>query len=395
MAIYTVGRRQVIVALLLTAALLLTLDLRGNPILDTIRDGFSRAMAPVETATEVVARPMERAWNSYSNYDDLERENELLREVIAQQAGNDAAARASVIDYQLLLALNNLPSLSGIETEKAQVVGVASNNIDQVVEINKGSDQGIAVGMPVVNQAGLIGKITQVNATTAKVMLVTDPRYAVAVEILAGTGEGLGDLPVTENTTPSGATPEELDAIEEAAGTTSTTAPDADGAVTSTTTPLDVFGDEFPLAETDDQTPTTTTTIAPDDEDESVDAPPVTDPDGEPVPTTTLPVTTTTEPIQLEKEFGTLGGRGAGRPPQISFIQNAPSLAVLEVGDLVETAGGGDSLAPPNIPVGRVINRADRPGVAGPLLEIELTADLDSLNFVRVVLFRPLSEVEQ
>ena len=46
-------------------------------------------------------------------------------------------------------------------------------------------------------------------------------------------------------------------------------------------------------------------------------------------------------------------------------------------------------------PVGRVINRADRPGSGGPLLDVELHADLARLNFVRVVLYKPLSEVDQ
>jgi len=45
--------------------------------------------------------------------------------------------------------------------------------------------------------------------------------------------------------------------------------------------------------------------------------------------------------------------------------------------------------------VGRVLNRADRPGSGGPLLDVELYADLARLNFVRVVLYKPLSEVDQ
>ena len=411
MAIYTVGRRRVIIGLLLTAALLLTLDLRGNPVLDTVRDGFSRAMSPVERAADVVTNPVQRGWNAYNNYDDLDRENKALRDQLDRQRGTQAAAEASIIDYNLLLALNNLPSLTGIETAKAQVVGGSTNNIDQIVEINKGSNDGIAVGMPVVNQAGLIGKITQVNATTSRVMLVTDPRYSIAVEILGGTGEtsSLDDLE-TSNTTPSGNTDAEneqivQDAIDAAnAAETETNADDGadegtqDGDVPGVTTPADVFDRTDPdlpqagdLPEPGVVTPETTTlppAVIPGE-----DAPPVTDPDGNPIETTT---TTTTivdlEPDQLEKEFGVLEGRGAGRPTQIRFLQDIPSLAVLEVGDLVETAGPSDSLSPPNIPVGRVINRADRPGVAGPLLEIELNADLDKLNFVRVVLFRPLSE---
>lgn len=402
MAIYTVGRRRVVFALLLTAALLLTLDLRGNPVLDTIRDGFTRAMSPVERAADVVTNPVERAWNSYNNYDDLERENQALRDQLERQRGTQAAAEASIIDYNLLLALNNLPSLTGIATAKAQVVGGATNNIDQIVEINKGSNDGIAVGMPVVNQAGLIGKITVVNASTSKVMLVTDPRYSIAVEILGGTGSATSlDEPAPSNTTPSGNTPDELDQLIEEATATATDSTDdaadgdaeagddeiADGDIPTATTPADVFENDVTLPQAgDDPAPGVVTTLEPVET-----LPPAVIPGQEvvSVTTTTLP----TEPDQLEKEFGVMEGRGQGRLAQIRFLQDVPSLAVLEVGDLVETAGGSESLAPPNIPVGRVINRVDRPGVAGPLLEIELNADLDKLNFVRVVLFRPLSEV--
>ena len=74
MALYTVGRRRVIIALLLSSVLLLTLDIRGNPLLDRARDGFSRIMAPVESATNVVVTPVERVWKGVSDYDDLERE---------------------------------------------------------------------------------------------------------------------------------------------------------------------------------------------------------------------------------------------------------------------------------------------------------------------------------
>lgn len=406
MPIYTVGRRRVVLALLLTGALLLTLDLRGNAVLDTVRDGFSRAMAPVERAADVVTAPVRRSWNSYQKYDDLERENIALRDEIDRQRGTQAAAEASIIDYQLLLALNSLPSLSGIDTAKAQVIGGAANNIDQIVEINKGTDDGIAVGMPVVNQAGLIGKITLANATTSTVMLVTDPRYAIPVEILAGTGDAELEEPVT--TTPSGRTDAENDdLVEQSAAEIAAAEAEANGEVPTGTTPEDFFADDVALPQSGDPNdPANATTTLP-------DAVPVTDPDGNPIDepittdadgnliivvvpeTTTTTTTTTTVPEQLEKEFGVLRGRGQGRPPQVRFLQDIPSLAELQVGDLIETAGGSQSLAPPNIPVGRVINRADRNGVAGPLLEIELNADLDKLNFVRVVLYQPFIEVDE
>jgi len=381
-------------ALLLTCVLLLTLDLRGNPIIDGARNGFSAAMGPVESATGVLTNPIERAWNGITNYDDLKQENLALQEQVDRLIGTQAAAEAAVIEGKELQALYSLPSLSGIDTEVARVVGYAANNLDQVIEIDKGSRSGIEIGMPVVNQAGLVGKVTQVSANSARVMLVTDARYAVTVKV---TSSDQADGATTSDTTPSGLDPQQV----------------ADAATTTTTTPVALV-------------------------------PGVTGPDGLPVPATTLPgastsdpfvdpvtgrrvtaaelaaiaaalnsttttlpgVTTTTAAAQapaestttttiavIEKEYGALEGRGRDRLPQIRFLQDTPSLAELKVGDLVETAGGSESLAPPGIPVGRVLNRANRPGSGGPLLDVQLNADLARLNFVRVVLYKPLSEV--
>lgn len=409
MAIYSVGRKRVILALLLTTVLLLTLDLRGNPVIDAAREGFTQVLRPVETATSVVTNPIERVWHGITHYDDLERENIALQEQVDRLIGTQAAAEAAVIEGKELQALYSLPSLSGIDTEVARVVGPAVSNLDQVIEIDKGSSSGIEVGMAVVNQAGLVGKVTQVTRSTARVMLVTDTRYTVAVKV---TSASAADDQVPTNTSPSGLSPSEI----AAAGTTTTTtlprvpAPIVPGVtlpdgspVPDTTLPGTAVGpDGQPLidpltgrpltaeqiagleqleAQAQQSGTTTTTTVA--------------DPDAALTDTTTSTTTTTTVPEIIEKEYGALEGRGRLRLPQIKFVQDSPSLSELVPGDLVETAGGSESLAPTGIPVGRVLNRADRPGSGGPLLDVELYADLARLNFVRVVLYKPLSEVDQ
>lgn len=389
MAIYTVGRRRVIFALLLTCALLLTLDLRGNPVLDRARDGFSRIMSPVESATDVITTPLGRAWNGITKYDDLERENQALQDQVDRLIGTQATARLSVEEYQELLALLNLNSLAGIPTEVAKVVGASSNNLDQIIEINKGRSSGFKVGMPVVNQAGLIGKITSVTDNTAKVLLITDARYAVPVRVLAAP---LADSTPT-NTNPSGQTNQELeDLVATTVGPSTTLVTDV--LDTGTTLPQN---DPDPAVIADDVA-VVTDPAAPGDEaiDQAVDDATIGREDPtDPVATTTTSTTTTTVPELAAKEFGALEGRGRGLIPQIRFLQDNPSLAVLQEGDLVVTAGGFDSLAPPDIPVGVVINRADRSGPGGPLLDVLPYADVTKLNFIRVVKYTPLSEVEQ
>jgi len=402
MAIYSVGRKRVMLALLLTTVLLLTLDLRGNPVIDTVREGFSRAMGPVETATGVVTNPIERVWHGVTRYDDLERENLALQEQVDRLIGTQAAAEAAVIEGQELQALYSLPSLTGIETEVARVVGRSANNLDQVIEINKGTSSGIDVGMAVVNQAGLIGKVTQVSVTSARVMLVTDDRYTVAVKV---TSSGIADPGEPTNTSTSGLGPDQI-------GAATTTVPQPllpgvtlpDGSPAPDTTlpgapgdqPLDpitgepITAEQQALLDAAEAATPEEQGAAQDTGDTAVDGETATVPTVAPVPTTV--------PVQaevIEKEYGALEGRGGRRLAQIRFLQNLPSLAELLPGDLVETAGGSESLAPTGIPVGRVINRADRPGSAGPLLDVELHADLARLNFVRVVLYKPLSEVGQ
>lgn len=387
MAIYTVGRRRVIFGLLLTCALLLTLDLRGNPVLDRARDGFSRVMSPVESATDVIATPLGRAWNGITEYDDLERKNQALQDQVDRLIGTQATARLSVEEYQELLALLSLDSLAGIPTEVAKVVGASSNNLDQIIEINKGRSAGFKVGMPVVNQAGLIGKITSVTDNTAKVLLITDARYVVPVRVL---GAPEADSTPT-NTNPSGQTNEELeDLVATTVGPSTTLVTDVLN--TGTTLPQNdvdpvIFADVGPLV---------TDPGAPGGESFEPVVGEASAGLDDPVDLVAAATTTTTTVLTLAaKEFGALEGRGRGLIPQIRFLQDNPSIAVLQEGDLVVTAGGFDSLAPPDIPVGVVINRADRSGPGGPLLDVLPYADVTKLNFIRVVKYTPLSEVEQ
>jgi len=406
MAIYSVGRKRIMLALLLTSALLLTLDLRGNPAINAAREGFGVVLDPVESATGVVTNPLERMWHGITNYDDLERDNLALQEQVDRLIGTQAAAEAAVIEGKELQALYSLPSLSGIETEVARVVGYAANNLDQVIEINKGSSSGIAVGMPVVNQAGLVGKVTQVSATSARVMLVSDARYTVAVKVTSSDQAAL-DTPT--NTSPSGLDPDGVVAAATTTTAQSTTLPPAvvpgltlpNGLpVPDTTLPgsgadlSELIDPETGRLLTEEEVRDLAAALAEEPADSVADA--ITEEIETPSASaaTESSTTTTTIPV-IEKEYGALEGRGRLRLPQIKFLQDNPSLAELQVGDLVETAGGSTSNAPTGIPVGRVANRADRAGSGGPLLDVELNADLARLNFVRVVLYKPLAEVGQ
>ena len=183
------------------------------------------------------------------------------------------------------------------------MIGQSPSNLDQIIEINKGSDDGIRVGMPVVNPAGaLIGKITSpVTSDRARVMLLIDTNYAVLVKIVRPE-----PLPSTSTST-----------------TSTTTSPVGAAAPASGTA-------EHDHDDVDDDDATTSTTS-----------------------TSTLPPPTTTLP-DPQRETGQMVGRGVDDPPQVNLIDDSPAFGTPAVGDAVLTAGGDRSLAPADIPIGVV-----------------------------------------
>lgn len=65
----------------------------------------------------------------------------------------------------------------------ATVIGRDPSPFLQYAIINRGSDDGLRRGMPVVTQQGLVGRIAAVTAGAARIQLITDPGSKINVRI--------------------------------------------------------------------------------------------------------------------------------------------------------------------------------------------------------------------
>jgi len=65
----------------------------------------------------------------------------------------------------------------------ATVIGRDPSPFLEYVIINRGSDDGLRRGMPVVTQQGLVGRIAAVTADAARVHLITDPASNINVKL--------------------------------------------------------------------------------------------------------------------------------------------------------------------------------------------------------------------
>ena len=121
----------------------------------------------------------------------LREENITLRNEVAQLQSEiislqENLAQADIL-YTLLDFARNNPDH---EYEAATVIGREISPYLQYIIIDKGSNDGIRFGMPVVTQQGLVGRIDAVISDAARVQLITDAGSAVNIRLKTANVEG-------------------------------------------------------------------------------------------------------------------------------------------------------------------------------------------------------------
>ncbi len=178
--------------LVLTAVVLITLDARGDGALDGARGVVLDAMAPARSVGDWVARPFRNMWRGLVSYDALEAENEVLRADLATV--QSSALRVGELEQQRREALALLGArdvVPNIERVAARVIDAPISNYERTIELDRGSRDGVKVGMPVSSGAGLVGRVVQVSTTRSRVELVTDPNFDVGVKMVRSLDSGV------------------------------------------------------------------------------------------------------------------------------------------------------------------------------------------------------------
>lgn len=131
----------------------------ATPVLDAL----SRPMA---TAADLVAQAREMM--------DLREQNQRLREENARlRAWHGVATRLAAENEALRDMLNYVPAPRGTFIS-ARVVGDGGGPFVRSALISAGRGHGVGKGQAVVNDEGLIGRVTEVGQRSARLLLLTD-----------------------------------------------------------------------------------------------------------------------------------------------------------------------------------------------------------------------------
>lgn len=175
----------IFIGLIVISLVLITLDLRaeGAGLGSTLREGTQSVFTPVQEAFSTATRPVADFFESLSDLFSLREENRQLRERLAEaerQVQESESIRIRVHELELLL---DVDPPEDVDTITARVLAIGVSEFDHLRVIDKGSNDGVALDMPVVDEGGLIGRVVAVTDTVARVMLITDPTLVVAVRV--------------------------------------------------------------------------------------------------------------------------------------------------------------------------------------------------------------------
>jgi rod shape-determining protein MreC len=190
------GSRTRMVVLVLASITLVVVGLRDVPIVRDLREGAATVVSPVEDAIGTVTSPVRNAWHGITDYEDLQRENDRLQSQLAESESSTIEQSDAERQLADLSASLNLPFAGDVQKVTARVVAGPRSNFSHAIEIDKGTEDGLVVGMPVATGGGLVGRIDQVTADSARVEIVTDPEFRVGVRLATtgalGTASGQG-----------------------------------------------------------------------------------------------------------------------------------------------------------------------------------------------------------
>lgn len=201
-------RRPVFVVLILASLALLTVSFReaeSGPV-HAIQEAGAGLLSPLQSWGSKIAEPfqdgyqwLKTLWSAHQRAERLEEELQVLQ-------GQAIKLEEQAEENQRLRALLDLHPDKGIYPEgtdftSARVIGKSPTRWQAWVQIDKGSAEGIRVGLPVVGATpvageslagkGLVGKVVSVTEHTAQVQLIIDAESSVAAKIQGSRAEGI------------------------------------------------------------------------------------------------------------------------------------------------------------------------------------------------------------
>ena len=177
--------------LLLVVLLWYSVNLRQKPETNFIETLILRMTGPVQASVDQSIRWAANIWGRYIFLIDTEEENRILQEENRELKSKLAADEEVRLENDRLRRLLDFKVTQELESLPARIVAEDATSWFRTITIDKGSEEGVAEGMPVVVAEGVVGRIVRSSSHFSRVLLITDASSAVGALLQDNRARGI------------------------------------------------------------------------------------------------------------------------------------------------------------------------------------------------------------
>ena len=168
--------------LVIASITLMTADHRWKS-LEFVRSALSSALYPIQYTIDLPIRLYYWTDEVFSSHQTLLDKN---REFEARHLENRVQLQKLSIIEKENARLRRLLSAPPKTTEQfliAEIIHIDSDPHRQIITLNKGSQNDVYIGQPILDVNGIMGQVIHVSPLTSSAMLITDVSHAIPVQI--------------------------------------------------------------------------------------------------------------------------------------------------------------------------------------------------------------------
>lgn len=171
-----------LILLITLSIVLMVLDHRDNYFAKA-RSFLSVVVAPLQYAVDGPIRMIGWIEYSVSSRQELLKQNTRLRyQQLMLQAELQKLIALKHENKQLRALLKSTTQFGG-KVMAAQLLAIDTTPYNRIIILDKGKRDGVYVGQPVLDAHGVMGQVIDVSHITSSVLLITDAKSAVPVQI--------------------------------------------------------------------------------------------------------------------------------------------------------------------------------------------------------------------
>ncbi len=150
---------------------------------ETVRGYLQTMVSPLQYFANAPKQIMNWASTNVVTRRQLMKENQDFRE--SELFFQEQAIQLSVVrsENERLRSLLSSPVRNEIKKMFAEILSVDSDPYSHQVVINRGANDGVYEGQPVLDEKGIVGQILHAGSSSSRVILISDISHAIPVRI--------------------------------------------------------------------------------------------------------------------------------------------------------------------------------------------------------------------